>query len=145
MFTVSLSKAEKTYTEIFYNLFGRTASLCIGALKRDLDITEFDLLYRFVPKEKSGEFMPLITVKTIGAFIFYRKIIAKSTHEDLIGMVTDANDKEKLKEITKDTADARPLVEENKEFILEISRKLGILKSYTEKDLTGDPVILKAD
>jgi hypothetical protein len=59
-------------------------------------------------------------------------------------MVKDANDKEKLKEITKDITDARPLVEENKDFILEISRKLGILKPYTEKDLTGDPWILKA-
>ena len=144
LFTVSLSKAEKAYTEIFYSMFGRTASLCIGVLKRDLDIIEFDLLYRFIPKEKSGEFMPLITLKTIGAFIFWGKIIAKSRHEDLIKMVKDANDKEKLKEITKDITDARPLVEENKGFILEISKKLGILKPYTEKDLIGDPVILKA-
>jgi hypothetical protein len=144
LFTVALSKAEKTYTEIFYNIFGRTASLCMGVLKRNLDIIEFDLLYRIIPKEKSGEFMPLITLKTIGAFIFYRKIIAKSTHEDLIKMVTDTKDKEKLNEIMKDIADARPLVDENKDFILEISRKLGILQPYSEKDLTDDPVILKA-
>jgi hypothetical protein len=144
LFTVSLSKAEKAYNEIFYNMFGRTASLCMGVLKRDLDIIEFDLLYRFIPKEKSGEFMPLITLKTIGAFIFYRKIIAKSTHEDLIKMVTDTKDKEKLKEIMKDITDARPLVEENKDFILEISRKLGILKPYTQKELIGDPVMVKA-
>jgi hypothetical protein len=144
LFTVGLSKAEKAYTEIFYNMFGRTASLCMGALKRNLDIIEFDLLYRVIPKEKLGEFMPLITLKTIGAFIFYRKIIAKSMHEDLIKMVTDAKDKEKLNEIMKDIADARPLIEENKDFILEISRKLGIFIPYTEKDLIGDPAMLKA-
>jgi hypothetical protein len=144
LFTVRLSKAEQTYTEIFYSIFGRTASLCIGALKRDLDVTEFDLLYRFVPKEKSEEFMPLITLKTIGAFIFWGKLIAKSRHEDLVKMVTNTIDKERLKEITKDIADARPLVETNRDFILEISRKLGILQPYNEKELIDDPVILQA-
>lgn len=143
LFTTTVSNAEKVYTELFYMLFGRIAYLCQVGLKKDLDIVEFDLLYRIMPKEKSGDFIPLLSLRTIGAFIFWRKINAMNM-QDLTKKVTTEMDKERLREIMGSASDSRPIVEKHRDFILNLSTELGLLKPLTKKDLVNDPTLVKA-
>ena len=131
-FNVKLSEAEELYTKIFYDLFGLAGSFA-GFSHKDLDIQEYSFLYRFVPKERPDEFMPIITLKTIGAFIFWRRLFAKSKREDITKAVPSKY-RERLKEIVKDTPDARSMVAENRDFILDVAQKVGVFKPYRNVD-----------
>ena len=128
-FRVSLYEAEKTYTDIFYYVFGLASQFAIS-LKREMDVMEYSFLYRFKPKEKPDEFVPLVPLKTIGAFIFWRRLYGQSLKVDLTKAIPNKQDKERFKSIIKKTDDARPIVEENRDFILSMAQKIGLWKPY---------------
>ena len=129
-FNVKLSEAKKMYTDIFYGIFGDVAKVCFGLLHKNFNVTEYSFLYRLEPKERPGEFVPLVTLETVGAFIFWGRMYAKNLNEDITKQISDKNDKIKLKGMMKEFADARPMVAENKDFILRMAKELDIWKPY---------------
>ena len=133
-FNIKLSNAEEKYTKIFYDAFGQIGALCMGLLHRKFQVDEYSFLYRINPKEAPNEFVPLVELKTAGAFLLWGRMYAKSLKEDITKNVKNKDDKNKLKEITKEIDDARLMVAENRDFILKMAQETGVWKPYKTID-----------
>ena len=70
-FRIRTSDAEGYYTAMLYAMFN-VASVLIERMKKNFDVEEFSLLYRFVPKEHKDEFLPLFSLGTAMAFVLWR-------------------------------------------------------------------------
>lgn len=148
-FRLKASECEKVYTDIFYSAFGQIGILATNIFHKGFRIEEFSFLHRTYPKEKPQEFVPMVPLKTIGAFLYWKKLFAMGLNEDITTNISNNDDKLKLKEITKETVDARPLVSENRDFILRTAEELGLWKRYRSMDdfkptLYADPRLKEA-
>jgi hypothetical protein len=128
-FHVKLSEAERVYTGIFYEAYGQIARLAMNVFYKGFHIDEFSFLYRTHPKEATGEFVPLVPLKTVWAFLLWKALFAMSLKQDLAARVPDG-DRMKLKEVVREMDDARPVVAENRDFILRMAEHLGVWKPY---------------
>ena len=134
LFRVKLSDAEKVYTEMFYDIYGMIGSICLNILHTKFSVIEYSFLYRFMPKEKPGEFVPMVALKTVGAFLIWGALYVKNRKENIIKNISNEDDRKRLKEILKDTDDGRPVVSQNKDFILKMAEQTGVWKPYRTKE-----------
>ena len=132
-FSTSLSEAEKKYTEIFENVYSLVTGVCFK-LNKQFDTTEYSFLYRYTPKEKPNEFVPIFPLKKVGALLFWRRVYAKSMEEDVTSKIKKKGDKAKFKEVFRECTDERPLAYENADYILRVAEDIGLFKPYKTVD-----------